>query len=71
MSPWTFTSSDNRFEMKFVPIIDRYDNTDLKVLLSNQHQVFGRFYGKAVLDDKTEVILNGELGFAEKVHNKW
>lgn len=71
MSPWTFTSSDNRFEMKFVPIIDRYDNTDLKVLLSHQHQVFGRFYGKAVLDDKTEVILNGELGFAEKVHNKW
>lgn len=71
MSPWTFTSSDNRFEMKFVPILDRYDNTDMKFLLSNQHQVFGRLYGKAVLDDKTEIILNGELGFAEKVHNKW
>ena len=50
--PWTFTSSDGRFEMKFEPIIDRSDYTSaLGIIVTNQHQVFGRMTGKAVLDD--------------------
>lgn len=71
LSPWTFTSSDNRFEMTFYPILDRCDNTDLLIIGSNQHQVFGKFNGKAVLDDGTEIILKDKIGFAEKVMNKW
>lgn len=71
MSPWTFTSDDGRFEMEFVPVIDRFSDTNLGVLRSLQHQVFGRFCGKAVLDDGTVVTLDNELGFAEKVFNKW
>lgn len=71
LSEWTFTSNDGRFEMRFVPILDRVDNIDLKVLLSHQHQVFGRLYGYAILDDGKKIELDGEVGFAEKVHNKW
>ncbi len=71
MSPWTFTSDDGRFEMDFVPIIDRAACTDVKVICSDQHQVFGRFTGKAVLDDGKEIYVKDFLGFAEKVHNKW
>ena len=71
MSPWTFTSDDGRFEMDFIPIIDRAACTDVKVILSDQHQVFGRFTGKAVLDDGKEIYVKDFLGFAEKVHNKW
>lgn len=71
MSPWTFTSDDGRFEMDFVPIIDRAACTDVKVICSDQHQVFGRFTGKAVLDDGKEIYIKDFLGFAEKVHNKW
>jgi len=71
LSPWTFTSSDNRFEMSFSPILDRFDNTDLLIIGSNQHQVFGKFNGKVVLDDGTEIILKDKIGFAEKVINKW
>lgn len=71
MSPWTFTSSDSRFEMDFEPILDRASNTDFIVLGSNQHQVFGKFTGKAILDDGTAINIKDFLGFAEKVSNKW
>ena len=69
--PWKFTSNDGRFEMDFEPIIDRAALIDLKVLCSDQHQVFGYFTGKAVLDDGTVLEVKKLLGFAEKVYNKW
>lgn len=71
MSPWTFTSDDGRFEMDFIPIIDRAAKTDFKILCSDQHQVFGRYTGKAVLDDGTVIEIKDMIGFAEKVFNKW
>lgn len=71
MSPWTFTGDDGRFEMDFLPIMDRAALTDFKVLCSDQHQVFGKFTGKATLDDGNIVEIKDFLGFAEKVHNKW
>ena len=71
MSDWTFTSDDGRFEMDFKPVIDRASNTDFVILGSNQHQVFGRFTGKAILDDGQEIYIKDMMGFAEKVSNKW
>ena len=71
LSPWRFTSDDGRFEMAFQPVMDRSADIDLKLLRSDQHQVFGRFTGTAVLDDGTPVQIQNFLGFAEKVHNKW
>lgn len=68
---WKFTSSDGRFEMDFVPIIDRHADSNAVVIRSNQHQVFGRFTGSAVLDDGTVIEIKDFIGFAEKVHNKW
>ena len=71
LSPWKFTSDDGRFEMEFKPVLDRASCTDFKVLKSDQHQVFGRFSGTAVLDDGTSLVVRELLGFAEKVENKW
>lgn len=71
MKPWTFTSSDGRFEMDFVPVLDRAACLDYKVIVSDQHQVFGRMSGKAVLDDGTVVKVKDMMCFAEKVHNKY
>ena len=71
LSPWTFTSDDGRFEMHFAPIIDRASCTDFKLLKSDQHQVFGKFSGAAVLDDGTKLQIRDLMGFAEKVENKW
>lgn len=71
MSPWTFTSSDKRFEMEFTPIINRHSDTNVLIIRSNQNQVFGYFNGYAVLDDGTKLEIKNLLGFAEKVYNKW
>ena len=71
LSPWVFTSSDGRFEMKFEPIMDRSSKTDLLVICSDQHQVFGRFSGTVILDDGRKLEIDHLTGFAEKVRNKW
>lgn len=71
LSPWTFTSSDGRFEMAFRPLMDRASCTDVKLIKSDQHQVFGLFTGKAVLDGGEIVEVKDFPGFAEKVENKW
>ena len=71
MSPWTFTSNDYRVTLDFTPIIDRAACTNAGVILSDQHQVFGRFSGECVLDDGTIIQIEDAVGFAEKVHNKW
>ena len=69
--PWTFTSSDCRFEMEFTPIIDRAAKIDVKLIVTDQHQVFGRMNGKAILDDGTVIEVKDMLCFAEDVHNKY
>ena len=71
MSPWRFTSDDGRFKMDFRPVLDRKSCTDLKLIKSDQHQVFGRFTGKAVLDGGRVIEVSDFPGFAEKVENKW
>ena len=71
MSPWTFSSSDGRFEMDFLPILNRHSNTDVIVIGSNQNQVFGKFSGTIILDDGKKIKIKDFLGFAEKVVNKW
>lgn len=71
LAPWTFTSDDKRFKMKFRPILDRASCTSAGIIKSDQHQVFGRFTGAAVLDDGTAVHIRDFLGFAEKVENRW
>ena len=68
---WNMTSDDGRCEMEFVPVIDRASCTDVKLIKSDQHQVFGRFTGTAVLDDGTRLEVRDLMGFAEKVENKW
>ncbi len=71
LSKWTFTSDEGRFEMDFQPILDRAACTDVKLIKSDQHQVFGRFTGTAVLDDGRKIRVKDFPGFAERVENKW
>lgn len=71
LKPWSFVSDDGRFKMDFDPILDRASKTDFKLLKSDQHQVFGRFTGTAVLDDGSAVAVRDLMGFAERVENKW
>lgn len=69
--PWKISSSDGRFEMDFVPIIDRAAKIDVKAIVTDQHQVFGKMSGKAVLDDGTALDIHDLVCFCERVHNKY
>jgi hypothetical protein len=71
LQPWKFSSNDKRFELDFRPAIDRYSNTNLLLLKSKQHQVFGYFSGTVILDDGTPLVIKDLLGFAEYVENRW
>ena len=71
MDPWKFTSSDGRFEMDFVPVLDRAACLDYKVIVSDQHQVFGRMSGTAILDNGEKIQVKDMMCFAEKVHNRY
>ena len=68
---WKIVTDDGRVDCVFKPIIDRQSPFDLKIMCMIPHQVFGLVYGKCILDDGVVIQLDGELGFAEKVHNKW
>jgi hypothetical protein len=71
LAPWRIVGDDGRFDMTFTPILDRFSDTNLILLRSNQHQVFGRYTGRAVLDSGLELRAENVVGFAEKVINKW
>lgn len=71
LKPWTLTSSDNRFEMEFIPVLDRAAHINALLVETDQHQVFGKFTGRAVLDDGTALEINNLTGFAEKVRNRY
>jgi len=69
--PWIFSSSDGRLELEFQPLVDRSSRADFLLIKSVQHQVFGRFSGKVILDDGKTLVLEDFLGFAEDVFNRW
>jgi len=71
LKPWKFSSNDSRFQMDFKPILDRHSNANIVLIKSTQHQVFGMFSGKVLLDSGEEIIVKDLLGFAEKVFNRW
>ena len=71
MAPWHFTDAEGRLDLTFTPQIDRADSIDFKVIVSDQHQVFGLFDGYVVLDDGSRFEVHELRGFAEAVHNRY
>lgn len=69
--PWIIKDNENRLDLIFFPIVDRIGKFDYKLIKSDQHQVFGKFSGKLVLDNNDIIIIKDQMGFAEKVYNKW
>jgi len=66
-----FTSDDGRFEMEFMPIYDRYTETKLLFVDTRCHQLFGKWNGKAVLDDGTVLEIRDLTAFVEHAVNRW
>ena len=65
LSPWHFTSNDNRLEMVFTPQQEHVDRRQILFFSMNRRQVYGDFSGKAVLDDGAMMDFHHITGFAE------
>jgi len=70
LSPWSFTSNDNRLEMTFSPRQQRSDGGRALFHSFARRQFFGSFSGRAVLDDGCEVSFSNVTGFAERVKTR-
>ena len=66
LAPWHVTDNLGRLDLTFTPVLDRAAHTGALVLESNQHQVFGRFDGAAVLDDGRTLDIRGLGGKGQK-----
>lgn len=70
-APWTMKSPDGRLDLVFTPFFERVAKTDLKILASEVHQMFGKYNGFAVTDQGDKVEIKDLIGWAEEHHAKW
>ena len=66
LSPWRFTSNDNRLEMIFTPHQERDENHQMFFYSLKCRQLFGSFSGKVILDDGSELEFSDIAGMAER-----
>ena len=72
LDPWHITDDEGRLDLCFHTRIDRIDYIDIAhVVISDQHQVFGSFEGRIVLDDGEVLTISGLRGSAEHIHNRY
>ncbi|GAB1484015.1 DUF2804 domain-containing protein [Treponema sp.] len=70
MAPWHFTSDDGRLEMELKPLVLRTEKSSLIFYSSKRRQVFGRFSGKALLDDGRSIEFSDLTGLAERLKTR-
>jgi len=71
MKPWKFRDSQGRLELEFVPFKERVARTDLMLIFSEVHQMFGRYSGKVISDSGDVIPIVNLIGFAEEHHARW
>jgi hypothetical protein len=71
MRPWNFTDAEGRLDLVFTPFKDRTATTNLAIITSEVHQMFGRYNGRVVADSGERIEIRDLIGFAEEHHAKW
>jgi len=71
MQPWKFTDDEKRLNLTFTPFKDRTAKTNLGIIFSEVHQMFGHYNGNIKLDDGTLLEVHDLVGFAEEHHARW
>ncbi|GHV73499.1 hypothetical protein AGMMS49940_08010 [Spirochaetia bacterium] len=66
LEPWHFTSNDDRLEMRFKPLQERFDRSAMFLHSLRRRQVYGYFSGKVVLDNGSTLEFTDITGFAER-----
>ena len=55
-------------DLVFKPFKDRTAQTNLGIIYSEVHQIFGRYNGVAVTDEGKSIFIRELIGFAEEHH---
>lgn len=69
--PWRFRDREGRLDVELAPGFERIARSEAVLLRSEVHQCFGRWSGRAALDDGAELRIAGLPGFAEEHHARW
>lgn len=71
MRQWFFPSNDGKLNLTFTPFLERVARSNLLVIRSEVHQMFGRYDGYVVTDAKEKIAVKGLIGWAEEHHARW
>ena len=71
MQAWHMYSPDGRLDLVFEPFYERVARTNVKLLYSEVHQIFGRYSGQFTSDTGEKIMLDDLAGFAEEHHARW
>ena len=71
MKPWRFSDNEKRVDLTFTPFKERVARTNLGIIFSEVHQLFGHYNGKVTADDGEVVEIKDLIGFAEEHHARW
>jgi hypothetical protein len=71
LAPWRFSDDGGRLELVFTPFKERLARTDLKIIFSEVHQMFGHYQGYVIADSGERVQIERLVGFAEEHHARW
>lgn len=69
--PWMMTSPDGRVKLQFTPFLERVAQTNLMVIQSEVHQMFGHYEGTVIADDGEAIHIENLIGWAEEHQAKW
>ncbi|EGC28694.1 hypothetical protein DICPUDRAFT_100058 [Dictyostelium purpureum] len=73
LEPWKFTCKHGRFgenPLIFTPFKKKFDNNNFGIVMSNFHQILGKFTGEILLDNGERVEID-IIGFTEVHKARW
>ena len=72
MKPWRVsTEGSEQVDLRFEPFFERVAKTNLLLLKSEVHQMYGRYSGTVVPDDGAPVQIDSLLGWVEQHDARW
>jgi hypothetical protein len=71
MRPWRVRSPDGRLDLMLEPVYDKHERTELLVLGTEVHQVFGSWSGSFCPEGNASLSFEGIQGFAEESRSRW
>ena len=68
--PFEYRSNDGNFVFKMTPFYDNHTKTKVLWVDNECHQIFGRFNGYIIVEDK-KIEIKDLIGFTENAYNRW